>query len=102
MSCTANLARLNNDRRVDGKKPIADQIRSARPDLLLSKNDIELGLGECGKNDFGGIGKKEIMETQLHGPKLMKDVFLRAVDKTNKDPNLIRKLQVVCFNQTCK
>ncbi|KAG2213799.1 hypothetical protein INT45_009418 [Circinella minor] len=74
-SCLANLVRLNNERRVDGKTPISDQVKSSRPDLLLTKDNVEFGVGECGKIDLGGIGKKEILETQLHLPKLMKDVF---------------------------
>ena len=94
--------RLNNERRVDGKTLISDQVKSSQPDLLLTKDNVEFGVGECGKIDLGSIGKKEILETQLHLPKLMKDVFTRAVSKAGNDVEFARKFQVVGFSHTCK
>ncbi|KAI7858204.1 hypothetical protein BDC45DRAFT_531963 [Circinella umbellata] len=101
-SCLANLVRLNNERRVDGKTLISDQVKSSRPDLLLTKDNVEFRVGECGKIDLGAIGKNEILETQLHLPKLMKDVFTRAVSKAGNDVEFARKFQVVGFSHTYK
>ncbi|KAI7856070.1 hypothetical protein BDC45DRAFT_533956 [Circinella umbellata] len=101
VSCVATLARVNNERCVDGLMPISEQAKSVRPDLVLYKEDVEYGLGEAGKHDLSGIGKKEIVETQLHSPKLLKDMFLRAAAKVGNDEGFVRKFKTVCFNQTC-
>ncbi|KAL1935742.1 hypothetical protein VTP01DRAFT_4882 [Rhizomucor pusillus] len=52
---------------------------AGQPDLNLSKNGVEAGLAECGKDDTSEIRKKEIVKTQLHCPKVFKNMFLRAV-----------------------
>ncbi|KAI7856072.1 hypothetical protein BDC45DRAFT_71892 [Circinella umbellata] len=81
--------------------PISEQAKSVRPDLVLYKEDVEHGLGEVGKHDLSGIGKKEVVETQLHSPKVLKDMFLRAAAKVSDDEDFVRKFKTVCFNQTC-
>ncbi|KAG2223235.1 hypothetical protein INT45_006116 [Circinella minor] len=101
VSCVATLARVNNERCIDGLMPISEQAKSVRPDLVLCKEDVEYGLGEVGKYDLSGIGKKEVVETQLHSPKVLKDMFLRAAAKVGDDEAFVRKFKTVCFNQTC-
>ncbi|KAI9252357.1 hypothetical protein BDA99DRAFT_541083 [Phascolomyces articulosus] len=75
-SCLANLVRLNNERRVDGKKPVAEQVKSSRPDLLLMKDNVEFWVDECGKMDV-------------------------AVSNTGNDLEFARNFQVVGFSHTC-
>ncbi|KAI7854801.1 hypothetical protein BDC45DRAFT_569042 [Circinella umbellata] len=74
-SCLANLVRLNNERRVDGTKPVAEQVKSSRPDLLWTKDNVEFGVGEY--------------------------VFTRAVSKAGNDLEFARNFQVVGFSHTC-
>ncbi|KAG2224152.1 hypothetical protein INT45_000167 [Circinella minor] len=99
--CVANLARVNESRIIDGIEAIKDQNKSVRPDLVLVKNNVEFGTGECGKDDVAGVGKKELVETQLHGPKIMKDMFVRAARIAGDNEDFIRGFKVVSFNQTC-
>ncbi|ORY90329.1 hypothetical protein BCR43DRAFT_527999 [Syncephalastrum racemosum] len=74
--CTSTMVRKNEARAVSGVRPIEVQKSSVRPDMLVVKNDIEFTVGECGKDDIGGVGKKETVEWQLHLPKIMKDMFI--------------------------
>ena len=75
------MVRVNAERSIRGEKPVDEQQRSVRPDFLLIKDGVEIAVGECGKEDLGGIGKKEIVERNLHVPKIMKDLFIRALRK---------------------
>ena len=102
VSCVATLARINDECGIDGVTPISAQIKSVRPDLVLAIEDLEYGLGEVGKRDASGIGKKETVETQLHSPKVLKEMFRRAIAKAANDETLVRQFKTICFNQTCK
>ncbi|KAI7848092.1 hypothetical protein BDC45DRAFT_575176 [Circinella umbellata] len=55
-----------------GEKSIDQQQKSVRPDFLLIKGGVEFAVGECGKEDLGGVGKKEIVERGLQVPKIVK------------------------------
>ena len=68
---------------------------------MLIKNNVEFGTGECGKDDSAGIGRKELVETQLHGPKIMRDMFVRAARIARNNEDFVRSFKVVAFNQTC-
>ncbi|KAG2223236.1 hypothetical protein INT45_006117 [Circinella minor] len=70
-------ARVNNERCIDGLMSILEQAKSACPDLVLSKEDIERS---C---------------------KVLTDMFLRAAGKVGDDEAFVRKFKTVCFNQTC-
>lgn len=63
------LVRINAKRAISGARPIEEQQRSVRPDMLVMKDGLDFAVSECSKDDVGGIGKKEIVERQLHLPK---------------------------------
>ncbi|KAG2218422.1 hypothetical protein INT45_013166 [Circinella minor] len=101
VSCAATLTHVNGERCIDGVNPIAAQVKIVRPDLVLTKENLEYGLGEVGKHGLFEIGKKEVVETKLHSPEVLKDMFLRAVAKTANDEKVVGQFKTVCFNQTC-
>ena len=94
--------RINSERKITGLKPIEDQQPSMRPDFLLMKDGFDFEVGECGKENFGGVSKKEITERQLHVPKVMKDMLRRTLIKSNHDESRLRKLKVGALNQNSK
>lgn len=65
----STLVRVNAERAISGARPIEEQQRSVRPDMLVMKDGLDFAVSECSKDDVGGIGKKEIVERQLHLPK---------------------------------
>ena len=93
---------MNSERSITGEKPVDGQQRSVRPDFLLVKDGVEIAVGECGKEDLGGIGKKELMERNLHVPKIMKDLLVRALSKGRHQVSLAQKLKIVAINQNGK
>ena len=66
---------------------------------MLINDGVELVVGECAKLDIGGISKKEIVEKQLHLPKVMKDVSNAALTKGKSNESLARVLKVVAVNE---
>ncbi|KAL0086166.1 hypothetical protein F4703DRAFT_1578780 [Phycomyces blakesleeanus] len=98
--CIATSVRMNEKRRVTGRDPLVPKSFSTKPDLVLYKEDVEYGCSEVGKNDDGGVGEKEIVETALKCPKTMKDMLLRAASKVGNATNKTRQLQIVGFHQT--
>ncbi|KAI8139302.1 hypothetical protein BJV82DRAFT_672876 [Fennellomyces sp. T-0311] len=95
----STLVRNNDNRKVSGQKPIDKQQQSIRPDFLLIRDGVEYACGECGKDDAGGIGKKEIVERGLHVPKVSKDIFNRALSRGKNSISLARKIKVVALNE---
>ncbi|KAG2218179.1 hypothetical protein INT45_003605 [Circinella minor] len=98
-TCQATLVRVNKNRCITGEKSIDQQQRSVRPDFLLIKGGVEFAVGECGKEDLGGVGKKEIVERGLHVPKIMKDLFVRALSKGRTKISFAEKLKIVVINE---
>ena len=82
--------------------PIDCQQPSVRPDLIIMKDDLDFAVGECGKDDFGGVGKKELVERGLHVPKILKDAFVRALQKAGDQVSLARSLKTVALNNNSK
>ena len=96
------MLRINSERKITGLKSIEEQQPSVRPDFLVMKNGFDFAVGECGKDDLGGISKKEITERQLHVPKIMKDILRRTLITFNHDESLLRNLKVSALNQNSK
>ena len=83
--------------------PVTEQQRTVLGcDTALSKGNVKFGAGEYRKADFAGIGKKELAETQLHSPKVLKDMFIRAAKKADNTVDFIRSFRIVGVNQTRK
>ncbi|KAI8137289.1 hypothetical protein BJV82DRAFT_358550 [Fennellomyces sp. T-0311] len=101
-SCQATSLRVNKDRSITGTNNIDGKISVARPDLLLIKDGFEYGCSEVSKSMDLVPTKKEIVETGLHNPKTMKDLFDRMTNEAEHDLEFARKLQIVCFNNTGK
>ena len=70
-----------------------------RPDLVLFRDGVEYGTAECGKGGDGCIGKKEIIETTLRCPKIMKSMLLHVGSKCDNDENVYRSMRIICFGQ---
>ncbi|KAG2220827.1 hypothetical protein INT45_004488 [Circinella minor] len=87
----------NQERSVTGMTAIAAKSPSIRPDLVLYKNGVEYRVAECGKGDNEGTGKKEIVETNLHCPKVMKSMLLHAASKCDNDKGVTRALRIIGF-----
>ncbi|KAG2219076.1 hypothetical protein INT45_000359 [Circinella minor] len=98
-TCRSTLVRINSERKITGLKPIEEQHSSIRPDFLVMKDGLDFAVGECGKDDLGGISKKEITERQLHVPKIMKDILRQTMIKFNHDESLLRTLKIGALNQ---
>ncbi|KAI8146932.1 hypothetical protein BJV82DRAFT_575716 [Fennellomyces sp. T-0311] len=97
---TAAAADANRDKTLTGMAPINAQQPSFRHDLLLFKNGVEFGTAECGKDDgSNGISQKELVETQLHCPKLLKSMLLQVSAKCNNRTSAVRKLKAIGFAQ---
>ncbi|KAG2219368.1 hypothetical protein INT45_006076 [Circinella minor] len=99
-ACMATALRVNEGRKVTGTDEIDNKKKSIRPDLLLVKDDVEYGCSEVGKSDNVIPTKKEIIETDLHCPKTMKDILNRVASLVDYDEEIIKKLRFVCFHQT--
>lgn len=63
---------------------------------------MEYGLVKCGKEDKGGVGKKEIAEDWLHCSKIMKDMFVQAAMKAKNDVEAFRALHSVWLHHKRK
>ena len=94
--------RENSQCKISGIKEIDGKHGSVRPDLMIVADNLELACGECGKEDCGGAGKKELMEKSLHMPKVMKDMFCRSLVKGKRAVSLARSLKVVAMNENSK
>ena len=96
----ATSKRINSERGISGVSTVADKKASIRPDLVLVSNGFEYGCSEVGKSLSAIPDKKEIIESQLHSPKTMKDMLSYAIAETKHDPEVMRKLKIVGFSQT--
>ncbi|KAI9321409.1 hypothetical protein BX666DRAFT_972880 [Dichotomocladium elegans] len=94
------MTRINQSRRITGQQKILPKVPSIRPDLVLLKDGIEYGVGECGKMNPSEVGKKEIVETQLHVPKVAKDMLVRALAMGGNTVELLRSIRIPCFLQS--
>ena len=101
-TCMTTALRVNEGRKVTGSDEIENKKKSSRPDLLLVKNDVEYGCSEVGRSDGVVPTKKEIIETDLHCPKTMKDILNRVASLVDHDEKIIKRLRFVCFHQTSK
>ncbi|KAI8142737.1 hypothetical protein BJV82DRAFT_713857 [Fennellomyces sp. T-0311] len=99
-TCLATSQRMDSDRAVTGSSEVKGKKRSIRPDLVLLKNCLEYGCSELGTNLSSVSDKKEIVETQLHNPKTMKDMLHCAIAKAGNEEEVARMLKIVCFNET--
>ena len=95
----ATLVRVNAQRKISGAGPIESQHRSIRPDILIMKDGIEVAVGETAKLDVGGVTRKELVEKNLHLPKVMKDLYNVALAKGKNKESLARVLRIVAMNQ---
>ena len=101
-TCMATSVRLNSDRSITGTSEVKAKQRSVRLDLVLLKNNLEFGCSELGTNVTSILKKKEIVEVQLHSPKLMKGMFCAVAAKAENSLDVIRALKIVCLNETGK
>ncbi|KAI9266574.1 hypothetical protein BDA99DRAFT_535997 [Phascolomyces articulosus] len=93
--------RCNNPNRcVDDLGEISRKKASSRPDLVLLKDNIEFGCSELGKIDDPSSTTKVIIETQLHSPKTMKDMFCMVAECVMNDFGTVHHLKIVCFHNT--
>ncbi|KAI9492362.1 hypothetical protein BDB00DRAFT_765640 [Zychaea mexicana] len=99
-TCVAISARINANCSITGTDKIDNKKSASRPDLLLIKDGLEYGCSEVGKSEDVVANKKEVVETYLHSPKTMKDLFNRISQEVNHDLQITRKLKIVCFHNT--
>ena len=94
-------ARLNRKRRIS-ETGLEPKLAAWKPDLLLTKDEVEYGCSETGGKEESGGGTKETVEKWLKLPKLLKDMFDLAAQKLDCDETLVRRLKVVGFMHTRK
>ena len=94
----ANTILDNHERAINGIT-ISELETSIGPDLLLSKDGVGYAVGKYGKtdDDVEGVGTKEIIETSLHCPKLMKSMFHHASSKCDNNKELMHALRIICY-----
>ncbi|KAI8139545.1 hypothetical protein BJV82DRAFT_246503 [Fennellomyces sp. T-0311] len=100
-SCLATTVRQNMNRGVTGSGSLDAEQLSVGPDLIFFRNDVEYGVGEVGKEEVVGVSQKELIGTQLHCPKVLKDMLNMMAKKCNNKESIIRSLRAVAYNQTC-
>lgn len=98
----ATFIRVNADSEMSGIKPINNQHCSVRPDMMVMKDGLEVVCGECGKEDCGGKSKKELVERNLHVPKIMKDMFRNSLSKGKDAESLARTSKIAALNENSK
>ncbi|KAI8141482.1 hypothetical protein BJV82DRAFT_177720 [Fennellomyces sp. T-0311] len=95
----AMSARLNKKRRIS-EAGLAPKLAAWKPDLLLTKDEVEYGCSENGGKEESGGGTKETVEKWLKVPKLLKDMLDLAAQKLEYDETLVRQLKVIGFIHT--
>ncbi|OBZ81111.1 hypothetical protein A0J61_10840 [Choanephora cucurbitarum] len=70
--------------------------RATKPDLILTKNSVELGSGENGRYTGSACNDKEVNEKKLKNPKTMKNM-LNVMIQNLKKKQLANELEVVGF-----
>ncbi|KAI7854600.1 hypothetical protein BDC45DRAFT_507653 [Circinella umbellata] len=95
-ACVATAERLNAGRTISGNGANG-WVTGWKPDLLLTKQEIEYGVAEHGGYDEACAGRKELFEKWLKLPKLIKDMFCRAARKVNYEKEYMRELKIAGF-----
>ncbi|KAI7858512.1 hypothetical protein BDC45DRAFT_310213 [Circinella umbellata] len=87
-------ARVDEDRSgSDGS--IKANMSAVKPDLILTKDNLEYGSAEHGFDDESGVEEKELHETYIKLPKTMKDMMMKLMAEVDYDEKAIRSLRVV-------
>ncbi|KAI8376894.1 hypothetical protein BD560DRAFT_391031 [Blakeslea trispora] len=71
--------------------------RATKPDLILTKDSLELGSGENGRFTGSACGNKEHAEKVLKNPKTMKNMMNLMINQIRNKEQLIHELQVIGF-----
>ncbi|KAI7848372.1 hypothetical protein BDC45DRAFT_574951 [Circinella umbellata] len=79
--------------------PIESKATTARPDLTLYRFAMEFRAAECGKEDDVGIGKKKIVESNLHCPKILKAVLVFIGKKCDNNLMVLQSSKIIGFTQ---
>ncbi|KAG2219818.1 hypothetical protein INT45_001150 [Circinella minor] len=87
-------ARVNEDR-LGSDGSIKAKISAVKPDLILTKDNLEYGSAEHGFDDESGVGEKELHETYTKLPKTMKNMMMKLMAEVDYDEKAIRSLRVV-------
>ncbi|KAL1930787.1 hypothetical protein VTP01DRAFT_10949 [Rhizomucor pusillus] len=77
-TCMSTLVRINAKRAISGARPIEEQQRSVRPDMLVMKDGLDFAV--------------------TPPPKILKDMLNRALSKGKNAISLARALRVVALN----
>ncbi|KAI9263328.1 hypothetical protein BDA99DRAFT_537338 [Phascolomyces articulosus] len=97
-TCKATLFQRNSTRSITGKEQVDIKRNASCPDLLTIKNNLEYACSEAGKsNDVVATKKELIIETGVHVPKLLKDLFNKISKDVDNDIHGVRSLKAVCF-----
>ncbi|KAI7854595.1 hypothetical protein BDC45DRAFT_535177 [Circinella umbellata] len=92
----ATFIRVNADREVSGTKPIDDQHRSVRPDMVVMNDRLEVVCCECRREDCGG---GELVERNLHVPKILKNMFRLSLLKAKIKNLLLAHQKIATLNE---
>ncbi|KAI8387381.1 hypothetical protein BD560DRAFT_382294 [Blakeslea trispora] len=71
--------------------------RATKPDLILTKDALEFGIGENGRFTGSACSNKESNEKMLKNPKTMKNMMNVLVKQIKNKKQLIRELQIIGF-----
>ncbi|KAI8140070.1 hypothetical protein BJV82DRAFT_236025 [Fennellomyces sp. T-0311] len=91
---SASANRRNDARIVAGAESMSRKAIGRRGDLIFVYSKVELGCGELGRYNEGAKGSKELRESFLKTPKMMKDELAELISKR---PDKRSQFRVVGF-----
>ena len=90
----ASSDRHNRKRSLSSIEPTARHITGMQPDMKCLYLNYEIGFTEVGLKDDGENGTKELYESGMKAPKMLKDFFLSII---RERPSIIHSIKTGAF-----
>ncbi|KAI9490619.1 hypothetical protein BDB00DRAFT_875080 [Zychaea mexicana] len=90
----ASSDRHNRKRSLSSIEPTARHITGMQPDMKCLYLNYEIGFTEVGLKDDGENGTKELYESGIKAPKMLKDFFVSII---NERPSIIHSIKTGAF-----
>lgn len=98
--CVADFISLNAQARgIDCIDPFPNMVAPLKPDLIILKDNVELGAAEHGKFDVIHLSFKEVYGRRLKLPKVMQSMLIRVCKETDSQrPPLALCIAEIIYN----
>ncbi|KAI9247671.1 hypothetical protein BDA99DRAFT_591785 [Phascolomyces articulosus] len=90
----ASSDRHNRKRTLSSTEPTARHITGVQPDMKCLYLNYEIGFTEVGLKDDGENGTKELYESGMKAPKMLKDFFVSII---HERPSIIHSIKTGAF-----